>query len=73
MKYNIITISIVDYLKYHWERTKVARRNLIMTETEWRWIWEKNYWIEYANALEKELDKIKIQLQTVLREKSDEI
>ena len=71
--YNIIEISLPDYLKYHWERTADARRKVGLTHGEFKMIWEKNFWIEYACALEQELRKTKQRLGEILKEKLDEM
>ena len=71
LAYNIITMSKSDYLKYHWERTKDARRKVGTNEIEWHLIWEKNYWIEYAAALEVELKETRKRLKEALQDKYD--
>ena len=71
--YNILTMSKSEYLRYHWARTEKARIKLWMNEMEWHMIWAKNYWMEYAAALEKELAKTRERLKEVLEEKLDEI
>jgi len=72
-KYNIVTIDINDYLKYHWKRTEEARRKVAINAIEWRMIWTKNYWVEYAAELEEELTRVKARLVEVLKEKLDDM
>lgn len=73
IKYNIATMSLSDYLKHHWERTEEARRKVAINTIEWKMIWTKNYWREYAAALEKELAKTRKRLKEVLKEKLDDM
>ena len=71
--YSILMMSKNDYLKYHWERTEEARRKVAINTVEWKLIWEKNFWIEYAAVLEKKLKKTRKRLREVLKEKLDEM
>jgi len=67
--YNILEISKNEYLQYHWKRTAKARRVTGVNEAEWHLFWEKNFWLEYAAALEKELKKTRKRVRELLEEK----
>jgi hypothetical protein len=51
--YNILEIDINDYLEYHWKRTEEARKKLGIQMALWTLIWEKNYYQEKCDALER--------------------
>lgn len=56
--YNILKISMRDYMLYHWERTNDARKKLRMNDIEWKFVWEKKYYQEKCKALEEKLDEM---------------
>jgi hypothetical protein len=57
MKYDILKISMSNYMRIHWDRTEDARKKLRMDDVEWKFIWTKNYYQEKCEALEKKLNE----------------
>ena len=56
--YNILEISLLDYIHYHWDRVAKNNPNYKITYTEFQQIWKTIYYQEKCGALERKVNEM---------------
>ena len=56
--YNILEISLLDYIHYHWDRLTKNNPNYKITYTEFQQIWKTIYYQEKCGTLERKVNEM---------------